>query len=77
MDNNIGSALMESMKGKIQAALNAEMVQVEDMQVRTGDVRAVYGPGCMSALAACPPTDCLLQHTTAMRRVTGGMWRSW
>jgi stress-induced morphogen len=37
-DNNISSALMESMRGKIQAALSAEMVQVEDMQ---GDGRHV------------------------------------
>lgn len=34
MDNNISSGLMESMRSKIQAALKAEMVQVEDMQAR-------------------------------------------
>lgn len=38
MDNNIGSALMDQMRGKIQAALSAELVQVEDMQ---GDGRHV------------------------------------
>ena len=32
MDNNISSGLMESMRGKIQAALDAQMVTVEDMQ---------------------------------------------
>ncbi|PRW20958.1 sufE chloroplastic [Chlorella sorokiniana] len=38
MDNNISSQLMDQMRGKIQAALNAEIVQVEDMQ---GDGRHV------------------------------------
>ncbi|PSC76578.1 chloroplastic mitochondrial [Micractinium conductrix] len=38
MDNNISSGLMESMRGKIQAALDAQMVTVEDMQ---GDGRHV------------------------------------
>ena len=43
MDNNISSALMQQMRGKIQEALKAEMVQVEDMQVRQQGRQAVSG----------------------------------
>lgn len=38
MDNSISSSLMEQMRSKIEAALKAESVQVEDMQ---GDGRHV------------------------------------
>lgn len=38
MENNISGPLMEQMRGKIEAALEAQMVKVEDMQ---GDGRHV------------------------------------
>lgn len=42
MDNNITGQLMEQMRGKIQNALDAQMVTVEDMQ---GDGEATWALG--------------------------------